>query len=106
LGVGVAELLERWLRDLLPDHHSLAGALFMGTAMAITAFPVLAGIRQGRGLIGQPLGALTISVAAIDDLMSWILLAAVVASARPGNAWGAWLPLLLTAGWALLCWWG
>ena len=102
LGIGVAELLERWLPDLLPGHHSLAGALFMGTAMAITAFPVLARILQERGLIGQPLGALTISVAAIDDLVSWILLAAVVAFARSGNAWGACLPLLLTAGWALL----
>lgn len=57
-----------------------------------------------RGLIGKPLGALTISVAAIGDLVSWILLAAVVASARPDNAWGAWLPLLPTANWALLCW--
>ena len=102
LGVGLSELLERWLPDLLPGEHSLAGALFMGTAMAITAFPVLARILQERGLIGQPLGALTISVAAIDDLFSWILLAAVVAFARSGSAWGALQPLLLTGAWALL----
>ena len=102
LGVGLSELLERWLPDLLPGEHSLAGALFMGTAMAITAFPVLARILQERGLIGQPLGALTISVAAIDDLISWILLAAVVAFARSGSAWGALQPLLLTGAWALL----
>jgi len=43
-----------------------------------------------------------ISVAAIDDLMSWLLLAAVVAYARSGSAWGALTPLLLTAAWALL----
>jgi len=102
LGVGLSELLERWLPDLLPGDHSLAGALFMGTAMAITAFPVLARILQERGLIGQPLGALTISVAAIDDLVSWILLAAVVAFARSGSGWGALQPLMLTALWALL----
>jgi Kef-type K+ transport system membrane component KefB len=102
LGVGLSELLERWLPELLPGDHSLAGALFMGTAMAITAFPVLARILQDRGLIGQPLGALTISVAALDDLLSWILLAAVVAFARSGSIWGAVWPLLLTAAWALL----
>lgn len=102
LGVGLAQVLEQWLPDLIPGHHDLAGALFMGTAMAITAFPVLARILQERGLIGQPLGALSISVAAIDDLVSWILLAAVVAYARSGNAWGALRPLLLTGGWALV----
>ena len=102
LGVGLAELLERWLPELLPGEHSLAGALFMGTAMAITAFPVLARILQERDLIRQPLGTLAISVAAIDDLVSWVLLAAVVAFARSGSAWGALTPLLLTAGWAAL----
>ena len=100
LGVGLAELLERWLPELLPGEHSLAGALFMGTAMAITAFPVLARILQERDLIRQPLGTLAISVAAIDDLFSWVLLAAVVAFARSGSAWGALTPLLLTSTWA------
>ena len=102
LGVGLAEVLERWQPDLLPGNHSLAGALFMGTAMAITALPVLARILQERGLVGQPLGALAITVAAIDDLVSWILLAAVVAFARSGSLWGALTPLLLTAVWAWL----
>ena len=102
LGVGLSLLLESWLPELLPGEHSLAGALFMGTAMAITAFPVLARILQERGLIGQPLGTLTITVAAIDDLVSWILLAAVVAYARTGSAWGALDPLLRTTVWALV----
>jgi Kef-type K+ transport system membrane component KefB len=101
LGVGLALLLERWQPQLLPGDHSVAGALFMGTAMAITAFPVLARILQERGLIGHPLGALTITVAAIDDLFSWILLAAVVAFARTGSLWGSLTPLLQTALWAL-----
>jgi len=74
----------------------------ISTAMAITAFPVLARILQERGLISQPLGALTITVAAIDDLVSWILLAAVVAYARTGSAWGALDPLVRTAIWALV----
>ena len=102
LGIGLAELLEGWLPDLLPGHFALAGALFMGTAMAITAFPVLARILQERALVGQPLGALSITVAAIDDLASWILLAAVVAFARTGSPLGALQPLLLTGLWALV----
>ena len=57
-------------------------------------------ILQERGLVGQPLGALTITVAAIDDLFSWILLAAVVAFARTGSAWGSLTPLLHTLLWA------
>jgi Kef-type K+ transport system membrane component KefB len=102
LGIALAALLERWQPRLLPGEHSLAGALFMGTAMAITAFPVLARILRERGLISQPLGALTITVAAIDDLLSWVLLAAVVAYARSSSGWAALMPLLLTAAWALL----
>jgi Kef-type K+ transport system membrane component KefB len=102
--VGIALPLLRGvgLALLLPGPSSLAGALFLGTAMAITAFPVLARILKERGLIGQPIGALTITVAALDDLISWILLAATVAFARSGSAWGALMPLLLTALWALL----
>ena len=102
LGMGLALVLERWQPELLPGTNSLAGALFMGTAMAITAFPVLARILRERQLIDQPLGALTITVAAIDDLISWILLAAVVAFARAATLWGALQPLLLTLGWALV----
>ena len=102
LGVGFALVLERWQPELIPGDHSLAGALFMGTAMAITAFPVLARILQERDLVRLPLGALSISVAAIDDLVSWMLLAAVVAYARSSSAAGALQPLVLTAAWALV----
>ncbi len=102
LGMALARLLELWQPELLPGQNSLAGALFMGTAMAITAFPVLARILRERQLLTQPLGALTITVAAIDDLISWILLAAVVAFARSGSVLGALQPLLLTAIWAVL----
>ena len=101
-GVGLSLLLEAWLPNLLPGDNTLSGALFMGTAMAITAFPVLARILKERGLMTQPIGALTITVAALDDLISWVLLAAVVAFARSGSAWGSLQPLVLTALWALV----
>lgn len=94
LGVGVALFLERWQPELLPGTYAPAGALFLGTAMAITALPVLARILRERGLLGLPLGNLALSAAAIEDALDWVLLAAVVALTRTGSAWQA-LPVLL-----------
>ena len=85
LGVLLSDRLEAWLPDLLPGNHTLAGSLFMGTAMAITAFPVLARILSERQLTDQPLGTLAIAAAAIDDVVGWILLAAAVSLSRSGS---------------------
>lgn len=54
--------------------------LFMGAAISITAFPVLARIVQERGLAKTPLGALALSAGAIDDVGAWSVLAIVLAS--------------------------
>ena len=97
LGLALAQLFEAWQPELLPGDHAVAGALFMGTAMAITAFPVLAHILAERNLLGQPLGALAITAAALDDVVGWSLLAAVVAFSRSGSAIGAIPTLLGTA---------
>jgi Kef-type K+ transport system membrane component KefB len=59
-----------------------AFALFLGAAMAITAFPVLARILTDTGLDGTRLGALAITCAAVDDLTAWCILSVVVAIAR------------------------
>jgi Kef-type K+ transport system membrane component KefB len=57
----------------------LAGfALFMGVAMSITAFPVLARILTDRGIQKTDLGVLALSCAAIGDVTAWCLLAFVV----------------------------
>lgn len=55
-----------------------AFALFMGVAMSITAFPVLARIIEQRGLSGSDLGNLAIACAAVDDVTAWCLLALVL----------------------------
>ena len=57
----------------------LAFALFMGIAMSITAFPVLARILHERRLAGTPLGITAITCAAVDDVTAWSILAVVVA---------------------------
>src|SRR5262245_13344945 len=64
----------------------LAFSLFMGAAMCITAFPVLARILVERGLYKSPLGTSALCAAAVDDVTAWILLAAVVGLTRAGSA--------------------
>ena len=53
-------------------------ALFMGIAMSITAFPVLARILSDLGMTRTPLGVVALTCAAIDDVTAWCLLALVV----------------------------
>jgi K+:H+ antiporter len=62
-------------------------ALFIGTAMSITAFPVLAAILKERKLLNTGLGSLAISCAAIDDVTAWLLLAILTAVAHAGQNW-------------------
>jgi Kef-type K+ transport system membrane component KefB len=59
-------------------------ALFMGAAMAITAFPVLARILTDRGLDKTDLGGVALGCAAADDVTAWCLLALVVGVAQAG----------------------
>ena len=102
LGMLLARGFELWQPQLLPGNQAIAGALFMGCAMAITAFPVLARILRERQLLSQPLGALAITAAALQDVLSWVLLAVVVAFARSSSWAGSLLPLLGTTAWSLL----
>lgn len=53
-------------------------SLFMGVAMSITAFPVLARILTDRRMQHTRLGAIALSCAAVDDVTAWCLLAFVV----------------------------
>lgn len=70
-------------------------ALFMGTAMSITAFPVLARILAERNLLGTPIGALAISCAAVDDISAWSILAGVVLLVRASRTeMPLWMTLL------------
>src|SRR5262249_33677055 len=57
-------------------------ALFMGAAMSITAFPVLARILTERNIHKTNVGAVAITCAAVDDVTAWCMLAFVVGSAR------------------------
>ncbi len=63
----------------------LSFALFMGIALSITAFPVLARIVQERGIHKTKLGTIVITCAAADDITAWCLLAAVIAIVKAGS---------------------
>jgi Kef-type K+ transport system membrane component KefB len=80
----LAVLLAPWLLHvpgLFSDKATLTEAiLFLGAAIAITAFPMLARIIYERGLTGTALGTLALAAGAIDDAAAWCVLAIVLAS--------------------------
>jgi Kef-type K+ transport system membrane component KefB len=94
LGVSGALLVYRSLAPAgIPFN---AFALFLGVALSITAFPVLARILEDRGMSGSNLGTTAIACAAVDDVTAWCLLAVVVALVRADGLGGALLTILLT----------
>ncbi|MBK6633075.1 MAG: cation:proton antiporter [Chitinophagaceae bacterium] len=96
LGVTLAYFI---YRDYAPAGTSfLSFALFMGIAMSITAFPVLARILQEKGLTRSRLGAMALTCAAADDLTAWCILAAVIALVKSGSS----ISVLYTIGFAVV----
>jgi Kef-type K+ transport system membrane component KefB len=84
----MAALLAHPLRVRFSPHGigNIPFVLFLGIAMSITAFPVLARILEERNLQSSPLGTIAILSAAVNDVIGWILLA--LALALVGEAGG------------------
>lgn len=80
----------------------LSFALFLGIAMSITAFPVLARIVQERGLHKTKLGTVVITCAAVDDITAWSILAAVIAIVKAGSFVSSLYTIALAFGYVLL----
>ncbi|WP_326639194.1 cation:proton antiporter [Streptosporangium sp. NBC_01755] len=83
----------------IADEHvggdkTLPFVLFMGAAMAATAFPVLARILTDRGMQRITLGGLALASAAVIDVLAWTVLAVVVGIAGAGESEGQWKVLL------------
>jgi Kef-type K+ transport system membrane component KefB len=99
LGAGTAVI---FYDTLSPEGSSLwVFMLFVGGALSITAFPMLARILQERGIANTPIGGLTLVAAAIDDAVAWGFLALIIAVGAAGNAAGALLTVLGAALFAL-----
>ena len=90
-GLGVA--LAFYLLRNHSAEHRLGFLLFIGAAMSVTAFPVLARILTDRGMTKTMLGGLALTCAAVDDVLAWTLLAGVVMIS--GNAGGEQMLVML-----------
>jgi Kef-type K+ transport system membrane component KefB len=82
LGAAAALYLYPRLFNNAPYMRFSSVALFLGAAMSITAFPVLARILTERNLHKTNIGAIAITCAAVDDVTAWCMLAFVVGIAR------------------------
>lgn len=93
LGAALSLLL---YRSLAPAKISFTPfALFMGIAMSITAFPVLARILEDRGMSQTYLGSIALTCAAVDDVTAWCMLALVIAIAQSGSVAASFLTIAL-----------
>lgn len=84
LGMGLAYFI---YKEFAPVEVSFTSfGLFLGIALSITAFPVLARIVQERGIHKTRLGTIVITCAAADDITGWSILAVVIAIAKAGSS--------------------
>jgi Kef-type K+ transport system membrane component KefB len=116
LSVGVAGMLLPFglgfaiAKGIYDHYHGSVGtvpisfgvfALFIGTAMAITAFPVLCRILTELNLLGTNVGVSTLAAGVGNDVTGWILLALCVALVNNASGLAALWALLCVVGWAL-----
>lgn len=88
LGAGLCVLLFPWYDESqLSTDGVLAPALFLGAAMSITAFPVLARIIAEGGMQRTRIGAMALACAAIQDFLAWCVLAVIVVIATASGLW-------------------
>jgi Kef-type K+ transport system membrane component KefB len=100
LGMGLSLFL---YKDFAPGTISfLTFSLFIGIAMSITAFPVLARILRERGMTQTPVGVIAITCAAIDDLTAWCILAVVISIAKAASLSSALLTITLVVGYLIV----
>jgi len=92
------------LRPLAPPGvPGTSFTMFLGVAMSVTAFPVLARIVTDSGLLGTSVGTIAIASAAVDDVTAWTLLAATLAVARPAaQGHPVWLTFAMLAAYVLV----
>ncbi|KAK9240839.1 Sodium/hydrogen exchanger family-domain-containing protein [Lipomyces kononenkoae] len=76
-------------------------ALFIGVAMAITAFPVLARILTELKLLSTNVGTVVLSAGVTNDIVGWVLLALTVALVNASNGIVALWIILVACGWVL-----
>jgi Kef-type K+ transport system membrane component KefB len=99
--LGVATAL--FLYDTLAPKETsfIPFALFIGIAMSITAFPVLARIVKERKISNTSYGAMALTCAAADDATAWYILAVIIAIASSTSFVASAMSLFLIVGYML-----
>jgi Kef-type K+ transport system membrane component KefB len=80
LGGGLGVMLGAAGGFFTPGMSAVQSALFLGAALSITAFPVMARILHERGLTGSGLGTMALAAGAMGDVAAWLIFATVVAT--------------------------
>ncbi|GAA6034234.1 hypothetical protein JCM8097_003799 [Rhodosporidiobolus ruineniae] len=78
--------------------------LFIGTANAITAFPVLARILTDENLLSDPIGVIVLGAGVGNDVVGWVLLALAIALTSSSSGIVVLYIILTSIGWILLLW--
>ena len=90
LGAALASFLYTDGRFFASGVSSWQGMMYLGAAMSVTAFPVLARIIQERRMAGTALGTLALAAGATDDAIAWCLLAIVLAGFNSDFGLAVW----------------
>jgi Kef-type K+ transport system membrane component KefB len=101
IGFVVADLFPHFLGAELGVNR-LIFALFVGTALSISALPVIAKILMDLDLLQTDFGAVVISSAALDDLVGWILFGVVLGMIEAGRSSGILRTIVLVVLFVLL----
>jgi Kef-type K+ transport system membrane component KefB len=81
LGVVITYVAASWAHIVVPGVSLVTSAAFVGVALAITAFPMMARMITERGISDTRFGSLALACGAADDVLAWILLAIVLSMA-------------------------
>ncbi len=87
VGIGAGLVLPHALRPAGTDHTEFA--VFIGVAVCISAIPVIASALMQMGLYDRTIGQLIMGSAAVDDIVGWLLLSVLSATATTGFRMGA-----------------
>jgi Kef-type K+ transport system membrane component KefB len=83
-------------------HARLVFALFMGTAMAISALPVIVRILMDLNMFKSRMGLLVVASAMLDDLIGWMIFSVILGMIGKGSTMSVWNTALLTLVFAAL----
>lgn len=97
---GVGAACSIWLTDInnMPDINHISFLLFIGAGIGFSAFPVLAALLNSLNLLTDEIGILTISLAAIEDICVWVILAVASGLASNGAAISGLYTVLIVFG--------